>query len=263
NNANHALNRIIGFYSPDNRRVLLSDLAATLKAVVSQRLIRTRDADKRLPAVEILLNTRHVAELIESGRLTEIKEAMEKSLAPGSVTFDQALARLVRERRITREDALAHADSPTNLLWNLENAGDDAAPEPAPSPATMPSLLVPPTPDARPAGPGGPKPPDGDSPSFPEFLPHVRIAPWRRPRNRHLRPGPQGATLAARPRHRASLPRFPARRPAAGDALGLGRACALGFAAQPARPRLARARAAGARRDRRPGERDRGDARRA
>jgi twitching motility protein PilU len=173
NNANHALNRIIGFYSPDNRRVLLSDLAATLKAVVSQRLIRTRDADQRIPAVEILLNTRHVAELIESGRLTEIKEAMEKSLAPGSVTFDQALARLVRENRITREDALAHADSPTNLLWNLENAGDDAAPEPAPGPAPMPSLQVPPTPDGKPASPGGPRPPDGDSPSFSEFLLNV------------------------------------------------------------------------------------------
>jgi twitching motility protein PilU len=172
NNANHALNRIIGFYSPDNRRVLLSDLAATLKAIVSQRLIRTRDADKRLPAVEILLNTRHVAELIESGRLTEIKEAMEKSLAPGSVTFDQALARLVREKRITREDALAHADSPTNLLWNLENASDDAAPEQAPSPAMMPSLQVPPTPDGKPAGPG-PKPPEGDAPSFSEFLLNV------------------------------------------------------------------------------------------
>jgi len=172
NNANHALNRIIGFYSPDNRRVLLSDLAATLKGIVSQRLIRARGADERLPAVEILLNTRHIAELIETGRLTEIKEAMEKSLAPGSVTFDQALARLVRDNRIGREDALAHADSPTNLLWNLENSGDKADADPAP-PAMMPGLQVPPTPDGGPGKSGGPKPPDGDSPSFSEFLLNV------------------------------------------------------------------------------------------
>src|SRR5690606_26902446 len=128
--------------------------------------------DERLPAVEILLNTRHIAELIETGRLTEIKEAMEKSLAPGSATFDQALARLVRESLIGREDALAHADSPTNLLWSLENAAEKPGPEPAP-PAMMPGLQVPPTPNGAPAGPGGPKPPNGDSPSFSEFLLNV------------------------------------------------------------------------------------------
>lgn len=121
NNANHALNRIISFYAPENRRALLSDLAATLKAIVSQRLIRSRDGG-RLPAVEILQNTRLVSELIEQARLNEIKEAMEKSLAPGSFTFDQSLARLVRENKIAREDALANADSPTNLLWTLENS---------------------------------------------------------------------------------------------------------------------------------------------
>src|SRR5690606_8039063 len=158
---------------PDNRRVLLSDLAATLKGIVSQRLIRTRGADQRLPAVEILLNTRHVAELIETGRLTEIKEAMEKSLAPGSITFDQALARLVRENRIAREDALAHADSPTNLLWNLENTNENSGSDAAPGPTMMPSLQVPPTPDGAPARPSGQKPPDGDSPSFSEFLLNV------------------------------------------------------------------------------------------
>lgn len=125
NNSNHALNRIISFYSPENRRALLSDMAATLKAVVSQRLIRSTDGG-RLPAVEVMLNTRLIAELIEQARLTEIKDAMEKSLAPGSVTFDQSLARLVREGLIGKQDAMANADSPTNLLWNLENV---AAPE--------------------------------------------------------------------------------------------------------------------------------------
>jgi len=122
NNANNALNRIISFYAPEHRRVMLADLAATLKAIVSQRLVRATDGS-RLPAVELLLNTRHVSELIEQGRLTEVKEAMEKSLAPGSQTFEQALLALVQARAISREDALANADSPTNLLWLLENAG--------------------------------------------------------------------------------------------------------------------------------------------
>ncbi len=125
NNANNALNRIVNFFTPETRRVLLADLAATLKAVISQRLIRANDGG-RIPAVELLLNTRHVAELIEQGRLTEIKDAMEKSLASGSQTFEQGLVSLVRERKISREDALANSDSPTNLLWLLENTeGDD------------------------------------------------------------------------------------------------------------------------------------------
>ncbi len=128
NNANNALNRIISFYRPENRRVMMADLAATLRAIVSQRLVRSGSGE-RMPAVELLLNTRHVAELIEQGQLTEVKEAMEKSLAPGSQTFEQALVRMVRQRLISREDALANADSPTNLLWLLENA--EAPPPPA------------------------------------------------------------------------------------------------------------------------------------
>ncbi len=139
NNANNALNRIVSFYPPESRRVMLADLAATLKAVISQRLVRSVDG-ARLPAVELLLNTRHVSELIEQGQLTEVKAAMEKSLAPGSQTFEQALVSMVRRRAITREDALAQADSPTNLLWLLENAGmDEASPAPA-SAQSMPSL---------------------------------------------------------------------------------------------------------------------------
>jgi twitching motility protein PilU len=120
NSANHAMNRIVSFYSPDNRRVLLSDLSATLKAVVCQRLIKSIEGG-RLPAVEVLLNTRHIQELIEQGRLPEVKEAVEKSMAPGSQSFDQALVKLVADKKITREDALANADSPTQLLWLMEN----------------------------------------------------------------------------------------------------------------------------------------------
>jgi twitching motility protein PilU len=121
NNANNALNRIVNFYSPENRRVLLTDLSSSLRAIVSQRLVRAIDGG-RIPAVELLINTRHVSELIEQGRLTEVKEAMEKSLAPGSQTFEQALVQMVRSRKIGREDALANSDSPTNMLWMLENA---------------------------------------------------------------------------------------------------------------------------------------------
>jgi twitching motility protein PilU len=121
NSSNHALNRIVSFYSPDNRRVLLSDLSASLKGIICQRLIKSIEGG-RLPAVEVLLNTRHVQELIEQGRLPEIKEAVEKSMAPGSQSFDQALVKLVNDKRISREDALANADSPTQLLWLMENA---------------------------------------------------------------------------------------------------------------------------------------------
>ncbi len=132
NNAHHALNRIVSFYPPDNRSVLLSDLAATLKAIVSQRLVRS-STQGRLPALEVLTNTRHISEMIEQGRLNEIKDAMDQSLAPGSCTFDHALAGLVRQGRISRPDALANADSPTNLLWLLENESGPSSPEAQPS----------------------------------------------------------------------------------------------------------------------------------
>ncbi len=130
NNANNALNRIVSFYPPESRRVMLADLAATMRAIVSQRLVRGKDGN-RLPVVELMLNSRHVSELIEQGQLTEVKEAMEKSLAAGSQTFEQALLSLVKGKVISREDALANADSPTNLLWLLENAGlSDSGGEP-------------------------------------------------------------------------------------------------------------------------------------
>jgi twitching motility protein PilU len=161
NNANNALNRIVSFYPPESRRVMLADLAATLKAVISQRLVRSVDGS-RLPAVELLLNTRHVAELIEQGQLTEVKAAMEKSLAPGSQTFEQALVSMVRKRTITREDALAQADSPTNLLWLLENAGMDES-SPAPAPASASTQSMPPLPRTA-------KEKEADSASFSEFL---------------------------------------------------------------------------------------------
>jgi twitching motility protein PilU len=120
NNSYHALGRILSFYSPEARPTLLSDLAAGLRAIVSQRLLRA-NAGGRVPAVEVLLNTQLVSELIERGDLSGVKEAVEKSLAEGSQTFEHDLARLIGEGLISRDEGLAHADSPTNLLWRLQN----------------------------------------------------------------------------------------------------------------------------------------------
>ena len=120
NNSYHALGRILSFYSPEARPTLLSDLAAGLRAIVSQRLLRA-NAGGRVPAVEVLLNTQLVSELIERGDLSGVKEAVEKSLAEGSQTFEHDLARLIGEGVISRDEGLAHADSPTNLLWRLQN----------------------------------------------------------------------------------------------------------------------------------------------
>jgi twitching motility protein PilU len=124
NNSYHALGRILSFYPPESRSALLSDLAAGLKAIVSQRLLRA-NAGGRVPAVEVLLNTKLTAELIEQGNFAGVKEAMENSMAPGSQTFEQDLARLINDGVVTRDEALSHADSPTNLMWRLQN---EAAP---------------------------------------------------------------------------------------------------------------------------------------
>jgi twitching motility protein PilU len=120
NNSHHALGRILSFYPPDVRPALLSDLAAGLRAIISQRLLRA-NAGGRLPAAEVLLNTKLIAELIERGDLSAIKDAMQNSLAEGSQTFEQDLARLIGEGLVTREEGLLYADSPTNLLWRLQN----------------------------------------------------------------------------------------------------------------------------------------------
>jgi twitching motility protein PilU len=121
NNSYHALNRIINFYAVENRPALFLDLSVSLKCIISQRLVKKPDG-KRFPAVEILLNTRHIQELIEKGEMNGIKEAMEQSLAPGSQTFEQDLFRLYKDNVITLEEALANSDSPTNLSWLINNS---------------------------------------------------------------------------------------------------------------------------------------------
>jgi twitching motility protein PilU len=121
NNSYHAMNRIINFYPLENRPALLLDLSAALAAVLSQRLVRTK-AGSRAVAVEVLLNTRHIAELIEKGEISEIKEALEKSMSPGSQTFEQSLFKLFMDGKITQEEAMANADSSTNMLWLINQA---------------------------------------------------------------------------------------------------------------------------------------------
>ena len=121
NNSYQALNRVLSFYPVEVRPTLLGDLAAALKSIVSQRLIPALDGG-RVPAVEVLLNTKLVADLIEKSDFGGVKEAMDNAIAEGSQTFEQDLARLVREQRIDRKEALAYADSPTNLMWRLQNA---------------------------------------------------------------------------------------------------------------------------------------------
>ena len=120
NNSYRALNRILSFYPVEVRATLLGDLGGALRAVVSQRLLRT-PAGARIPAFEVLLNTALVAELIEKGDFSAVKEAMEKSMAEGSQTFEEDIARLIIEERVSREEGLAQADSPTNLMWRLQN----------------------------------------------------------------------------------------------------------------------------------------------
>jgi twitching motility protein PilU len=115
------MNRIINFYPLENRPSLLLDLSAALQAVISQRLVRTKSG-ARVAACEVLLNTRHIAELIEKGEINEIKDALEKSMAPGSQTFEQALFKLFMEGKITQEEAMANADSATNMLWLINQA---------------------------------------------------------------------------------------------------------------------------------------------
>nr|WP_315240947.1 PilT/PilU family type 4a pilus ATPase [uncultured Albidiferax sp.] len=120
NNSYQALNRIVNFYPVEVRATMQADLAVALNAIVSQRLVRTPSGE-RVPAVEIMLNTLLVADMIEKGDIGGVKEAMEKSLAEGSQTFESDLARMITDGTIDRKEGLANADSATNLMWRLQN----------------------------------------------------------------------------------------------------------------------------------------------
>ncbi|MDB5854766.1 MAG: PilT/PilU family type 4a pilus ATPase [Herminiimonas sp.] len=134
NNSYQALNRIINFFPMETRQSLFPDLATTLKAIVSQRLVPSIGGGLRA-AVEVMLNTRHISELIEQGQIGAIREAIEKSMSPGSQTFEHALLDLIREGRVTQENALANADSATNLYWLLNNEASRESPRAEPPPS--------------------------------------------------------------------------------------------------------------------------------
>jgi twitching motility protein PilU len=120
NNSYQALNRILSFYPVEVRMTMLGDLASALKAIVSQRLLRTVHGT-RTPAVEVMLNTKLISDLIEKGDFSGAKEAMENAMVEGSQTFEQDIARLIIEGTIDRKEGLLYADSPTNLMWRLAN----------------------------------------------------------------------------------------------------------------------------------------------
>ncbi len=125
NSANQALDRIINFFPEDRRNQLLLDLSLNLRAFVSQRLVRTVDG-KRAAAVEVLLGTPLVQDMIRRGDVHSIKEVMEKSENLGMRTFDSALLQLYRAGRIDIDEALRNADSPNNLRLKI-NLGEGAA----------------------------------------------------------------------------------------------------------------------------------------
>ncbi|MDX1754947.1 MAG: PilT/PilU family type 4a pilus ATPase [Marinobacter sp.] len=126
NNANQALDRIINFFPEERRPQLLMDLAMNLRSFVSQRLIPTVDG-KRCAAIEILLGTPTISELILRGEIDGIKEIMEKSTNIGMQTFDLALFNLWKDGKITEEEALKNADSANNLRLKIKLHGNEGA----------------------------------------------------------------------------------------------------------------------------------------
>jgi twitching motility protein PilU len=151
NNSYHALSRIINLFPHDARAAVLSDLSIGLRAIISQRLVRNQSGEQQ-PAVEILLNTSLISELIKSGEFAQIKEAMEQSLYPGSQTFEQSLCRMYLDGVMSYDEAMTASDSPTNLAWlinqnspssrvnSLEN--DETTKEPRRTAADFASLLI-------------------------------------------------------------------------------------------------------------------------
>ncbi len=117
NNANQAIDRILNFFPEAAHRQILMDLSLNLKSIVSQRLLVSVD-NKQVPAVEVLINTPYVSELIMKGNIGDIKAAMKESSDDGMITFDEALLALYRQGKITLEEAIHHADSKNDL--NLE-----------------------------------------------------------------------------------------------------------------------------------------------
>jgi len=123
-NSHQALDRVLRFFPPDARDQLLMDLSLNLKAIISQRLVMGLDG-KRLPAVEVLLNSPYISDLIRRGRVDEIPEVMSKGGISGMQTFDQALFELYQQGKISKEEALRQCDSRRDLEWRMNFGGED------------------------------------------------------------------------------------------------------------------------------------------
>jgi len=121
-NANQTLDRILSFFPPDSRNQILMDLSLNLQAIVSQRLV-TGLKGKRVAAIEILINSPYISELIRKGDFHEIKAIMEKGEADGMQTFDQSLYQMFQEGQIDIQTALSYADSRSNLEWKINFGG--------------------------------------------------------------------------------------------------------------------------------------------
>ena len=126
NNANQALDRIINFFSEERKQQLLMDLSANLRGIISQRLLKSRSGEGRVAAIEILLNSPLIKDLILKGELHEIKPIMAKSREIGMQTFDQALFDLYEADQITYDDALRYADAQNELRLRIKLEGKAA-----------------------------------------------------------------------------------------------------------------------------------------
>ena len=121
-NSNQALDRIVNFFPPEGKSQILMDLSLNLRGIISQRLIPSVEGG-RVPAVEVMINTPYISELIKRGDVGEIKSIMEKGAASGMQTFDQSLYDLYKSERVSLDDALNNADSRGNLEWQINFGG--------------------------------------------------------------------------------------------------------------------------------------------
>ena len=127
NNANRALDRILHFFPDERHSQLWMDLSLNLRAMVAQQLIPVANGEGRRAAIEILINTPLVSDLVRKGEVHKLKELMTRSTEQGMQTFDQSLYDLYKADRITIKNALAYADSSTNLEWKINFGGEQAS----------------------------------------------------------------------------------------------------------------------------------------
>ncbi|MGX4642878.1 PilT/PilU family type 4a pilus ATPase [Massilia sp. SYSU DXS3249] len=151
NNANQTMDRIINFFPEERRNQLLMDLSANLRAIVSQRLVRTEDGKGRKAAIEILLNTPTIGEMILKGNFHSIKEIMQKSRELGMCTFDQALYELYNKGYISYDEAIRNADSANGLRLQIKLSGERREVEEGGAKASSLSMMLEEEPEDPPA----------------------------------------------------------------------------------------------------------------